>query len=121
MYKPLLCSSAPLLLCCPAASRAADVTYLDRASGKVEKVAGVDLEESVQGITFKRGGKAVGKVSALDVRDVTYSEGEIKPVSISDYIKPGGKLREAALPTRAAERPKLSYPLGEAPAPEPTG
>src|SRR5438552_15403999 len=77
--------------------RGADVTYLNRATGKTTTERNVDLVEELQGITLKRGGKVVAKVSALDVRDVNYSPEEVKPVPYGDYNQPSGRMRRAAV------------------------
>ena len=88
-------------------ARAADVTYFDRSKNAAVTERNITIvEEGVAGLSLRIRGRLV-KVSALDVRDVSYGSEDVKPVPFGDYIKPGGKMREAALPARAAERPKL--------------
>jgi hypothetical protein len=91
------------------AARGADVTYFDRATGKIMTVRNIDLVEGLQGITIKRGGKEVAKVSALDVKDVNYSPEEVKPVAYGDYNQPSGRMRRAAAPTVGAAEKKQLY------------
>src|SRR4051812_23481500 len=89
-------------------ARGADVKYLDRATGKEETATAVTITESVGGITFRKGGKAV-TVSALDVRDVKYDAQEIKPLPLGDVDTPGSKLRQAALPRENAAGKRKLY------------
>src|SRR5438309_3855198 len=87
----------------------ADVTYFDRATGKTRTERNVDLVEELQGITIKRGGKAVAKVSALDVRDVNYSPEEVKPVPYGDYNQPSGRMRRATVASVTQAEKKQLY------------
>lgn len=89
-------------------ARGADVTYLDRTTGKLETATNVTITEGLKGITFRRGGKEV-QVSALDVRDVKYDTQEIKPLPLGDVDMPGSKLRQAALPREKADGKRKLY------------
>jgi len=77
--------------------RAADVWYYDKATGMIKTERNVDLVEALQGITLKRGGKDLLKVSARDVRDVGYSPEEVKPLAYGDYSQPSGRMLRALL------------------------
>src|SRR5262245_9011526 len=95
------------LLVTVSAARAADVTYFDRSKNAAVTERGITIvEEGVPGLSLRIRGRLV-KVSALDVKDVRYAAEDVKPLAYGDYIKPGGKMLAAALPSRAAERPKL--------------
>jgi hypothetical protein len=95
------------LLVTVSSARAADVTYFDRSKNAAVTERDITIvEEGVSGLSLRIRGRLV-KVSALDVRDVRYGAEDVKPLPFGDYIKPGGKMLAAALPSRAAERPKL--------------
>jgi tetratricopeptide (TPR) repeat protein len=89
-------------------ARAANIKYLDKATGKEALLNGVTIIKSgPEGITVKAAGKE-RIVSALDVRDVLYNEDEVKPLDFQTYRVPFGKLDRANLPsTKEADRPKL--------------
>ena len=107
MTRTIQATLAALLFGSLTTTRAADIKYFDKATGKETVLrAAVIVKTAPQGITVKARGKEQ-TISALDVRDVIYNEDEVKPLDFQTYRTPFGKLDRANLPsTKEADRPK---------------